>query len=399
MDSGVGAAQGGEIGRPSRTVVPARLLAVRFVQHLRRADLEFGPRLARHLERRNGGAVLPEIDHQHIARLQAHVLPVRIAPDHLRHAERVLRRAFHALDDVHFPRREHEVFPQRDLRRRRTQLARELGVAADALQPLHLSPRVIDLAFVYPCRDDRPRVGGKPTLVRADRLRRTVVELQAQFAAKRDLLAELPFPLVAALPVRHLGRRTHHLVAPPSRRDGRGEDVRRAGAAIEQARHVVGIDMAALAAFRHARLEEVVADAPTVGERLEHALRRDGPRRAPDGSSVRKALLKNSSRVVGGRPLLRRDKHRRRRGHRREADAPRPRKRAEPKRPGYPDLHLVSFCHVAIGLIGWVLYHNRIWIRTGNCDFCAFAHSPAANYFTRQRVAMRQVFWPGLGCW
>ena len=200
-DAGVGGTQGGKVRRPRRTVVAARLLAVRLVQHLRRADLEFGPGLARHLERRDGGAVLSEIDHQHLARFQAHVLSVFVAPDHLRHAERVLRRTLHTLDNVCLPRREHEVFPKRDLRRRRTQLARELGVAADAFQPLHLSPRVIDLAFVDPCRDDRSRVGGLPTLVRADRLRRTVVELQAQFAAKRDLLAELPFPLVAALPV------------------------------------------------------------------------------------------------------------------------------------------------------------------------------------------------------
>ena len=78
--------------------------------------------------------------------------------------------------------------------------------------------------------------------------------------------------------------------------------------------------MAALAAFRHARLEEVVADAPPVGERLEHALRRDGPGRAPDSSSVRKALLKNSSRAVGGRLLLRRDKHRYRRSYKRNRE-------------------------------------------------------------------------------
>ena len=201
VDSGVGGAQGGKVGRPRRSVVPARLLAVRLVQHLRHADLEFGPRLPRHLERRNGGAVLPEIDHQHLARFQAHDLPVRAVPNHLRHAERVLRRPLHAIDDVHFPRREHEVLPKRDLRRRRTQLARKLGVAADALQSLHPSPRVKDLALVDPRRDDRSRVGGKPTFVRADRLRRTVVELQAQFAAKRDLLAELPFPPVSALPV------------------------------------------------------------------------------------------------------------------------------------------------------------------------------------------------------
>ena len=232
-----------------------------------------------------------------------------MAPHDLRAPPRRVAGPFHALRHIDLPRRQHEVVPQGDLRLGRTQLARELVIAAHGPQTLDAPPRVVDLALVDAGGDDRPRVGRLPALVRPVSRRCPVRELQRQLAAKRDLLPELPRRL-------HLRARLHHRVAPPAGRDRRGEDVRRPGPDVERLRDVVGVHVPALAVLGESRLEEVGADAPSVHKRLKHALRRDGPPRARNPLHVREPLLKDCHRArrssYGRRDELRRTRRPRR---------------------------------------------------------------------------------------
>ena len=168
-DAGVRAAKRRQIGRERRAVIAARLLAVRLVEHLGRADVQHRPGRPRHREGRHGGAVLPEIDDQHLARRQRNGLTGRMAPHDLRAPPRRVAGPFHALRHIDLPRRQHEVVPQGDLRLGRTQLTREFVVAAHGPQTLDAPPRIVDLALVDAGGDDRPRVGRHPALVRTIR--------------------------------------------------------------------------------------------------------------------------------------------------------------------------------------------------------------------------------------